>query len=63
MAEQITVEVMKGGVCQCGAFGAYGTTPPDTKPAVAGSRGANAALASLLTALASLGLITDGSVA
>jgi hypothetical protein len=33
------------------------------KPTVAGSRGANAALASLLTALASLGLVTDTSTA
>ena len=34
-----------------------------TKPAVAGSRAGNAALASLLTALANLGLVTDGSSA
>jgi hypothetical protein len=33
------------------------------KPTVTGSRGGNAALASLLTALASLGLITDSSTA
>lgn len=32
-----------------------------TKPTVTGSRGSNAALASLLTALANLGLITDSS--
>ncbi len=31
------------------------------KPTVTGSRGSNAALASLLTALANLGLVTDGS--
>ncbi|HSS40353.1 MAG TPA: hypothetical protein VLT58_16410, partial [Polyangia bacterium] len=31
------------------------------KPTVSGSRGANAALASLLTALAGLGLLTDSS--
>lgn len=36
---------------------------PVTKPAVSGSRGGNAALASLLSALASLGLITDSSSA
>ena len=32
-----------------------------TRPTVSGSRGANAALASLLTALATLGLITDST--
>lgn len=35
--------------------------PLDRSVAVTGSRGGNAALASLLTALASLGLITDGT--
>lgn len=42
-----------------GFFGSTGTS----KPTVTGSRGGNAALASLLTALASLGLITDSSTA
>lgn len=36
---------------------------PVAKPTVTGSRGGNAALASLLTALANLGLITDSSTA
>lgn len=36
-------------------------TAPVVKPTVTGSRGANAALASLLTALAGLGLVTDSS--
>lgn len=63
MAEQITVEVMKGGVAQVGPIGAYGAVPPDARPAVAGARGGNAALAALLTALASLGLITDSTTA
>jgi len=36
---------------------------PTTKPTVSGSRGSNAALASLLTALAGLGLLTDSSTA
>jgi hypothetical protein len=40
--------------------GFYGATPT-TKPTVTGSRGGNAALASLLTALAAQGLIVDGS--
>lgn len=42
--------------------GFYGTNPV-AKPAVTGSRGGNAALASLLTALASQGLITDSTTA
>jgi hypothetical protein len=36
---------------------------PTARPTVTGSRGGNVALASLLTALASLGLITDNSTA
>lgn len=42
--------------------GFYGTAPA-AKPTVTGSRGGNAALASLLTGLAGLGLITDSSTA
>jgi hypothetical protein len=42
-----------------GFFGAAGVS----KPTVTGSRGGNAALASLLTALANLGLITDSTSA
>lgn len=42
------------------SFGAMGATPV-TRPNVTGSRGGNAALASLLTSLASLGLITDST--
>ena len=38
----------------------YGAAPT-AKPTVAGSKGGNAALASLLTALATLGLITDST--
>lgn len=41
-------------------MGFFGTAPI-TKPTVTGSRGGNAALASLLTALQNLGLITDSS--
>ena len=36
---------------------------PDTKPTVSGSRGGNAAVAALLTSLANLGLIIDGTSA
>lgn len=46
-----------GGATTVGFFGSTGTT----RPTVTGSKGANAALGSLLTALAGLGLITDSS--
>lgn len=42
-----------------GFYGANGTT----KPTISGSRGGNAALASLITALANLGICTDGTSA
>jgi hypothetical protein len=45
-----------------GPLGFYGATPV-SKQSVTGSRGGNAALASLLTALASAGLITNSSTA
>lgn len=41
----------------------FNNTAPISKPTVSGSRGGNAALASLLTALASYGLITDSTTA
>lgn len=44
---------------QLGFFGSNGTT----KPSITGSRGGNAALADLLTKLASMGLITDTTTA
>jgi len=46
-----------GSQALIGVFGA----PPVAKQTVTGSRGSNAALASLLTALANLGFITDSS--
>ena len=49
------------GVKIQGGFSAFNATLVTTKPTVTGSRGSNAALASLLTALASYGLITDSS--
>jgi hypothetical protein len=50
-----------GGPTKCaGTFACNNATPP-AKPTVTGSRGGNAALASLLTALASYGFITDGT--
>jgi len=46
-----------GGSDQVGFFGSNGAT----KPTVSGSKGGNAALGSLISALSSLGLITDSS--
>lgn len=55
-----------GGTATPLQFGAGNTigffgTLPQAKPTVTGAKGGNAALASLLTKLAALGLITDGS--
>ncbi|KAM3102900.1 hypothetical protein ACKFKH_31015, partial [Phormidesmis sp. 146-20] len=46
-----------------GAFVGFFGAPTITKPAVSGSRGGNAALLSVLTALKNLGLITDSTTA
>lgn len=43
-----------------GAVGFFNTTPA-SKPTISGSRGGNVALASLITGLVSLGLVTDGT--
>lgn len=50
--------IIRGGPGQTLAF--HGTAP-QAKQTVTGSRGGNAALASLLTALATIGLLTDSS--
>lgn len=49
-----------GGATIPGSIGINGAAPP-AKPAITGSRGGNAALASLLTGLASYGFITDNT--
>jgi hypothetical protein len=54
-----TKHVLDGAANQAGFFGAT----PTGRPTVAGSRGGNAALASLITALATLGLVTDSTTA
>ena len=51
------------GVKIQGGFSAFNNALVTTRPAVTGSRGGNAALASLLTALASYGLVTDSTTA
>lgn len=53
---------INNGLKVAGNVGFYNATPV-AKPTVSGSRGGNAALASLLTALASQGLVTDSSTA
>jgi hypothetical protein len=45
------------------SLGLWGANPPGAKPVVSGAKGGNAALASLLTALAAYGLVTDNSTA
>lgn len=59
MAKDATIHTAAGAVPQEGFF----DKAPISKPTVTGSRGANAALASLLTQLAALGLINDGTSA
>lgn len=54
-----TRHVLDGAANQAGFFGAT----PTGRPTVSGAKGGNAALASLLTALANLGLITDSTTA
>ena len=59
------IEVLLTGVQICKAAGKLGHfgSAPIVKPTVTGSRAGNAALASLLTALDSLGILTDSSTA
>lgn len=54
-------EHMALGSNAVGTFIGFHNTAPVAKPTVTGSRGGNAALASVLTALANYGLITDSS--
>jgi hypothetical protein len=59
----VTHEIYVGNIALGASFGAWGTTPPASKPNVTGAKGSNAALASLLTALAAYGLVTDSTSA
>jgi hypothetical protein len=56
-----TIEV--GSAVKFASTTGFNNTTPIAKPTVTGSRGGNAALASLLTALANYGLVTDSSTA
>lgn len=58
------MELSSGGHLKTkGGVGFFNTAAITTKPTVTGSRGGNAALASLLTTLASTGLLTDSTTA
>lgn len=59
-ASALKVRIDGNGYTKLDRVGFQGTSPI-AKPTVSGSKGANAALGSLLTALASYGLITDSS--
>jgi hypothetical protein len=48
-------------VSMLGGLGAFGAAPVTARPTVTGAKGGNAALASLLTALAGYGLVTDST--
>jgi Na+/glutamate symporter len=54
------MQISSAGLSVTGNIGFYGTAA-QAKPTVTGSRGANAALTSLCTALATLGLITNST--
>jgi hypothetical protein len=47
------------GAATTDLIGFYGLATPVAKPTVTGSKGANAALTSLMTALVALGLVLD----
>jgi hypothetical protein len=55
-----SLHLINGNLEVGGEVGFYGTAPI-AKPTVTGSKGGNAALASLMSALASLGLVTDST--
>jgi parallel beta-helix repeat protein len=59
----LSIKRSTGAVTHSSGISAFGATPPTTKPVVSGAKGSNAALASLLTALAAAGFITDSTTA
>ncbi len=52
---------LKFQVSAPGGIGLFGATAPTSRPNVVGSKGANAALTSLMTALAACGIVTDST--
>lgn len=61
-ARDFHINPMGGRTKVCGQIG-FNNTTPIAKPTVTGSRGGNAALASLLTSMSNYGLITDSTTA
>jgi hypothetical protein len=51
------------GLTIAGGLGVHGASASSTKPTVTGAKGSNAALASLMSALAAYGLVTDSTTA
>jgi hypothetical protein len=60
-AATMDMYVNGSGIHMLKAFGVWNAVPPASKPTVTGAKGGNAALASLLTALVSYGLILDST--
>lgn len=59
-----TVAGLRDKELQCGkGLAVWGSAPPASQPTITGSRGGNAALASLLTEIAATGLVVDGTTA
>lgn len=53
--------VVTGGATLGGGLGAFGASAPTVKPIITGSRGGNAAVANLLTTLATMGIVKDST--
>lgn len=62
LGSALTITRSSGAVVIGGPVGFNGVVAP-ARPAITGSRGGNAAVASLITQLASTGLITDSTTA
>lgn len=58
-----TTIILNGALDHDGSTAGFFGATPASKPTVTGSRDGNAALASLITALATLGLVTDSTTA
>jgi len=59
-----TIAGLRDKELQCGSgIAVWGSAPPASQPTITGSRGGNAALASLLTEIAATGLVIDGTTA
>jgi hypothetical protein len=59
----VSIARATGAVSLTNSLGIFGTVPPATQPTITGAKGGNAALASLIAALVSYGLIIDSTTA